>query len=155
MDPALVLQQHVQSLHRLGHKVSTYFLDIKGGFDKVASPTLLSLLRYKGVSPNLKWIISFLRDSTYHLAFQGSPRTFAPVSVGVPQGSAISPLLFVIYVSSLSMDIPNALTISYVDNFAVTIPSPSYRTIMRLLQKAFSALKCKVLGGSLSQSLAR
>ena len=108
------------------------------------SPALLSLLRRKGVSPYLvQWVGSFLRDRTCRLTFQGSPHTFAPVSVGVPQGSPISLLLFVIYVSSLHLEIPRLLIISYVDNFAVTVASPSYRTNVRLLQKSFSSLKRK------------
>jgi len=141
---ALVLQHNVESFHRLRYKVSTLFLDVKGGFDNVESPSLLSLLRRKGVSPYLvQWVGSFLRDRTCRLTFQGSPRLFAPVSVGVPQGSPISPLLFVIYVSSLHLVIPRSLIISYVDDFAVTVASPSYRTNVRLLQRSFSSLKRK------------
>jgi len=141
-DATLVLQHNVESFHRLRYKVSTLFLDLKGGFDNVESPSLLSLLRKKGVSPYLvQWVGSFLGDRTCRLTFQGSPRNFAPVSVGVPQGSPISPLLFVIYVSSLHLEIPRSLIISYVDDFAVTVASPSYRTNVRLLQKSFSALK--------------
>jgi len=110
----------------------------------VESPSLLSVLQKKGVSPYLvQWVGSFLRDRTCRLRFQGSPCHFAPVSVGVPQGSPISPLLFVIYVSSLHLEIPRSLIISYVDDFAVTVASPSYRTNVRLLQKSFSALKRK------------
>jgi len=143
-DATLVLQHNVESFHRLRYRVSTLFLDVKGGFDNVESPSLLSLLRKKGVSPYLvQWVGSFLRDRTCGLTFQGSPRSFAPVSVGVPPGSPISPLLFVIYVSSLHLEIPRSLIISYVDNFAVTVASPFYRTNVRLLQKSFSALKRK------------
>jgi len=110
----------------------------------VESPSLLSLLRRKGVSPYLvQWVGSFPRDRTCHLTFQWSPRLFAPVSVGVPQRSPISPLLFVIYVSSLHLEIRRSLIVSYVDYFAVTVASPSYRTNVRLLQKSFSALKRK------------
>jgi len=143
-NATLVLQHNVESFHRLRYKVSTLFLDVKGGFDNVESPSLLSLLCRKGVSPYLvQWVGSFLRDRTCRLTFQGSPRHFAPVSVGVPQGSPISPLLFVIYVSSLHLEIPKSIIISYVDDFAVTVASPSDRTNVRLLQKCFSALKRK------------
>jgi len=49
----------------------------------VESPSLLSLLRRKGVSLYLvQWVGSFLRDRTWRLTFQGSPRLFAPFSVG-------------------------------------------------------------------------
>jgi len=138
------LQHNVECFHHLQYKVSTLFLDVKGGFDNVESPSLLSLLRRKGVSLYLvQWVGSFLRDRTCCLTFQGSPRLFTPVSVGVPQGSPISPLLFVIYVSALHLEIPRSLIISYVDDFAVTVASPSYRTNVRLLRKSFSALKRK------------
>jgi len=108
----------------------------------VESPSLLSLLHKKGVSPYLiQWVGSFLRDRTCRLTFQGSPRLFGPVSGGVPQGSPISPLLFFIYVSSLHLETPRSLIISYVDDFAVTVASPSDRTNVRLLQKSFSSPK--------------
>jgi len=96
-DAVLVLQHNVESFHHLQYKVSTLFLEVNGGFDNMESPSLLSLLRRKGVSPYLvQWIGSFLGERTCRLTFQGSPRSFAPVLVGVPQGSPISPLLFVI-----------------------------------------------------------
>jgi len=141
---ALVLQHNIAFFHRLCYKVSTLFLDVKGGFDRVESPSLRSLVRSKQVSPYLvQWVGSFLRDPTCRLTFQGSTRHFPPVSVGLPQGSSISPLLFVIYVSSLHLEIPRSLVISYVDGLAVNAAAPSCRTNVHLLQKSFSALKRK------------
>jgi len=123
-DGALVLEHHIESFHRLRQKVSTLFLHLKGGFGNVESPAFLCLLRLKGVSPYLvQWVRSFLRDSSCRLTFEESPQTFAPISVGVPQGSPISPLVFVINVASLHMEIPRTLIISYVDDIAVTIAS--------------------------------
>ena len=124
-DAALVLQHNVESFHRLGYKVSTLFLNVKGGFDNVESPSLLSLLRRKGVSPYLiQWVGSFLRDSNCRLTLQGSLHLVAPASVGVPQGSPISPLLFVIFVSSLHLEIPRSLLISYVRTLLSPWPRP-------------------------------
>ena len=63
--------------------------------------------------------------------------------MGVHQGSPICPLLFIIFLSSLHLDIPRSLIVSYVDDFAVTIALPSYRTHVCLLLKSFSSLKRK------------
>jgi len=71
----------------------------------------------------------------------------------VPQGSPISPHLFVIYVSSLHLEIPRSLIISYVDDLAVTVASPSYKTNIRLLQKSFSALQRKASPINISFSI--
>jgi len=98
---------------------------------------------YRRVVTLIEWVSSTIRDRTCPLTFQESPRLFAPVLVGVPQGSPISPLRFVIYVSSLPLKMPWSLIISYVDDFALTVASPSYRTNVRLLQKSFSSLKRK------------
>jgi len=69
-DAALVLQHNVESFHRLRYKVSTVFLDVKGAFDNVEAPSLLSLLHRKGVSPYLvQWVGCFLRDRTCRLTF--------------------------------------------------------------------------------------
>jgi len=143
-DAALDLQHNVESFDRLHYKVSTLFLNVKGGFDNVESPSRLSLLRRHGVSPYLvQWLGSFRRHHTCHQTLQGSPRLFAPISVGVPQASPMSPLLFVIYVSSLQVELPKSLIISYVDNFAVTVASPSYRTNVPLLLKSLLSPKRK------------
>jgi len=52
-DTVTTLTHKVQTLQMAGKKVSTLFLDIKGGFDNVNSSTLCGILRAKGVNPYL------------------------------------------------------------------------------------------------------
>ena len=86
------------------------------------------------------WVTSFLSERSCTLVFQGAPGTKAPVEVGTPQGSPISPLLFLIYVAPLHSAIPRGVMIFYVDDFSLTVASSSYRTNIRRLQDLFRTL---------------
>ena len=143
-DATTTLTHEVRTLQMAGKKVSTLFLDIKGGFDNVNPSTLYSILKAKGVDPYLvSWTRSFLSGRTCRLLYQGSPKVFAPISVGTPLGSPVSPLPFVIYVSRLHCEIPHGLTLSYVDDFGLAASSASYRRNIQILQRHDATLKAK------------
>ena len=125
-DATATLAHEVRLFQRLDLKVSSLFLDIKGGFDNVDPSQLPAKLRAKGAHRYIvAWVGSFLTNRKCRLLFQGSPKKFSPVAVGTLQGSPISPLLFVIYVSPLHPNIPKGLILSYVDDFVVTVASCS------------------------------
>lgn len=108
--------------------VSTLFLDIKGGFDYI-NASILCFSRRAGVPDYIVlWICSFLSQRTCHLLFQGSPKTFSPVQLGTPYGSPIFPPPVLIYVASRHMDLPKGVSLSNIDNFALSAASISYRT---------------------------
>ena len=144
-DSCTDLTDTVRTLQCPALKVSSLFLDIKGGFDNVDADILCSSLRSKGVNHYLiSWVRSFLTGLSCRLLFQGSPRIFSPVSVGTPQGSPVSPLLFVIYVAPLHISLSRGLVLSYVHDCSLTVSSPSYRINSRCLQAAFGRIRAIV-----------
>jgi len=155
-DACLTLTNDVRTLQRPRLKVSSRFLDIKAGFDNVDNNTLARILREGGRPPYLvSWVSSFLGERSCTLIFQGAPRTPAPFNVGAPQGSPISPLRFLLYVAPLHFKIRRGLMISYVDDFALTVASLSYRGNIRRLQELFEKLERKASPLGVSFSVAK
>jgi len=140
-DAVATLTHEVRLLQAVSFKVSTLFLDIKGGFDNVCANKLASILAKGGVSAYLvAWIKSFLSSRQCRLIFQGALKVFCPVAVGTPQGSPISPILFVLYVASLHPTIPQGLAISSVDDLSITVSSDSVGSNIRALQYYFGII---------------
>src|SRR5204863_5318824 len=53
----------------------------------------------------VRWVRSFLTECTAHLRFDGEDSDRLPVPAGVPQGSPLSPILFILYTASLYRDL--------------------------------------------------
>ena len=72
-------------------------LDLAGAYESVPHDTLLDRLRRLGVSGNmLAWIASFVRDRWSRVQWLDAFSDWHSVSCGVPQGSPLSPTLFIL-----------------------------------------------------------
>ena len=85
-----------------GKVTGAIFLDLKKAFDTVDHSILLCKLNEAGVyGTELKWFESYLGDRQQATHVDGKLSKLDNIKTGVPQGSIIGPLLFVIFINSL------------------------------------------------------
>ena len=116
-----------------GQLNSVVFLDFSKAFDTVDHDILLSkLLCYGITNDTLTWFKSYLTDCQQrcHITRElSSPRT---VTCGVPQGSILEPLLFIIYINDLPNSLQSSTPRMYADDTNITVSGKSLKDVVNI-----------------------
>lgn len=143
-----IQQQRAQAKNQYTRQklvTTTLFLDIKGAFDHVSKPRLLQILQDLQLPRALvSWVDSFMTNRKIQLAFTGQRSEKAPVNIGIPQGSPISPILFLIYVRGVLAK--QGLQLSYIDDFSISVTSTRPDRNCRALEAIVRDLESEVQG---------
>ena len=108
------------------------FIDLSKAFDTIDHTILIEKLRIYGVLNNrLRWFQSYLSDRQQFVEINGVSSNTLPIRTGVPQGSILGPLLFIIYMNDVSSSTNFFHFIIYADDTnlisSITTPGASLR----------------------------
>ena len=114
-------------------------LDFAKAFDSVDHGILLKKLKGYGITGNLNnWFTDYLRNRSQRVVIEGAASEWPSVTSGVPQGSILGPMLFLLFINDLPDVIPTTTSVGlYADDTKLFKSITSYEDCVQL-QKALT-----------------
>ncbi|TVY62542.1 Retrovirus-related Pol polyprotein from type-1 retrotransposable element R1 [Fusarium oxysporum f. sp. cubense] len=138
-EQALVLlQEHIFSTWRSRHVVSLISFDVKGAYNGVCKERLLQRMKARGIPEEiLRWVDAFCSERTATIMINGQSSESRPLpQAGLPQGSPLSPMLFLFFNADLvqtQID-RNGGAIAFVDDYTAWVSGPTAQSNRRGIQ---------------------
>ena len=105
-DAMTILSERIQHAWKEKEIYSAVFMDVAGAFNNVHHERLIDNMEKRRIPGFIiAWTESFLRDRSTHLRFNGITSEEIRTEAGVPQGSPLSPILYMYYNAEL-LDVP-------------------------------------------------
>ena len=116
-----MLHTWLSHLDGLGNHLRICFLDFSKAFDRIGYNLLIEKLVNLGARRSLiPWIINFLSNRKQRVKFDGAISDWLPVNAGVPQGTKLGPILFLVMVNNLRITSPDTRMWKYVDDVSTS-----------------------------------
>jgi hypothetical protein len=120
----------------------TVFLDLSKAFDLIDHELLLSKLSaYKFHENSIKWFQSYLGGRTQKVSVANVLSESKSISCGVPQGSVLGPLLFIIFINDMPLSTQHSTTNMFADDSSITYSSGSISDVTNALNEDLSQIE--------------
>ena len=107
-----------------GKLTGAVFIDLSKAFDTISHAAVLNKLPKYGVtSKELEWFNSYLFNRKQAVSVNGSLSTYQPVFSGVPQGSVLGPLLFLLHFNDIVLHLKHCEIVKYADDTVIYVNS--------------------------------
>ena len=140
----------------LGKLVGLVFIDLKKAFDTVDHDILCKKLELYGVQQReLSWFRSYLSNCKQFCRVNGVDSDVGEIEVGVPQGSCLGPLLFLIYINDLPQTVQGSSVTMYADDTSLCHQSHDLTQLNEAIDSDLTKLETWLQGNKLSLNVAK
>ena len=132
---------HISQSNEKHENSLSVFLDLSKAFDTIDHNILLRKLNHYGVrGVALDWFRSYLSERNQFVKFKSTESELLKVSCGVPQGSVLGPLLFIIYTNDLPNSLNSSTCILFADDTTIIYSSHNLDILFKNVSHDLSSL---------------